>query len=531
MDQTLLVGMSEGQAFLWRLLAQVVWYLMLQVLLGWICGVISLSPQERTDLCAAYKVAREKKLILDPAYQRVQQIKIRANAGGTLLAHITGFAAINAWGGLQQATVFRISPVTCLLVIPLAVLFCGVLNKTTEVIRFCSNTGTDRALDPLEKVWDEEVKEAENEISALYVSFCVVQVIRFAVSGILPDSEGGEDTETLFSHTWPQIIALEGCGMIGIILCCAVFFRFVSVEENEDSDEESDDAEFERLLDGEDSADSLSDEAVGCFGEVSGRGEYYAPPPLPGQVTKEVCMFPIERVVEMLLGGLGMGFAWCFFFGSQWFVAMTGVCGIDETQLQVAVAMSVSVVSFAWIFLLDKVADALQGNDEDEEVTADVHLQARMRGKIVGRFIRRVISAIGIIVGFAWEQCFDAAVDAVASVSSNPLLVQTILALFCAALICPAWASFILPMVHQKGWRFGFVATQVATYAKALTEEDEESAKEYERLLSALALVMARSQAGGESHRQRRQSLGELVQQFRSQRRSAQEGYTALDEG
>jgi len=62
----------------------------------------------------------------------------------------------------------------------------------------------------------EEVSEAENDISCLSISFLVVQVIRFSLTGILPNFEGIEPDEKHNLHSKGNIAALYG---ISVFFC------------------------------------------------------------------------------------------------------------------------------------------------------------------------------------------------------------------------------------------------------------------------------------------------------------------------
>eukprot|EP00435_Cladocopium_sp_Y103_P075290 s14_g56.t1 len=76
--------------------------------------------------------------------------------------------------------------------------------------------------------------------------------------------------------------------------------------------------------------------------------------------------------------------------------------------------------------------------------------------------------AIGVLIGFAWERCFDVAVDETAEREASegilpPSLVKVVLALMLATLVVPAWRWYILPVVRELG---GFEEGE---------EEDEET--------------------------------------------------------
>merc|ERR1719281_844700 len=81
----------------------------------------------------------------------------------------------------------------------------------------------------------------------------------------------------------------------------------------------------------------------------------------------------------------------------------------------------------------------------------------RCTGRVIDKVIKQIITANGLLVGFSWEQSFDASVSAIASRSASPEATKFCLACFCGLLVLPAWVKFMLPMSIQGGWRFGFI--------------------------------------------------------------------------
>lgn len=105
------------------------------------------------------------------------------------MGHATGFAAVNMWSILQQA-VYR--NFWCCLTIPVVSFFgISLIYQLTERVRHYK-TMADGEEDEFEALWGERVAETEDEVIALTVSFLLVQVLRFCISGHLPD-ETGED--------------------------------------------------------------------------------------------------------------------------------------------------------------------------------------------------------------------------------------------------------------------------------------------------------------------------------------------------
>merc|ERR1712232_827137 len=90
-----------------------------------------------------------------------------------LIAHMTGFASIKAWGEVQQLDFFAGSPYTCLLVPLMSMLMQNGLQMCTRKVR-----DKVAALDDDEEgeeEWHEASEEAENDVMALSVSYLTVQ--------------------------------------------------------------------------------------------------------------------------------------------------------------------------------------------------------------------------------------------------------------------------------------------------------------------------------------------------------------------
>merc|ERR1712130_939009 len=100
--------------------------------------------------------------------------------------------------------------------------------------------------------------------------------------------------------------------------------------------------------------------------------------------------------------------------------------------------------------------------------------------------LRQIMFAIGLAVGFAWEQCFDKSVDSVAEATEdsklflvNPATTKVALAIGCAGLLVPAWRMYILPFVHHQGWQYGWGVNLVDKYCKKVEDaDDDENAEE-----------------------------------------------------
>ncbi|CAE7690812.1 HMA1 [Symbiodinium pilosum] len=151
------------------------------------------------------------------------------------------------------------------------------------------------------------------------------------------------------------------------------------------------------------------------------------------------------RVYQVALASSNQAFAWCMYFGCKWLVATElFVDGPEEKMvLHLILAALVTFIAVVAIWVLDKLAD-LEATGED-----------------LDHAIIQVIGGNSILVGFAWEQCFDRAIEVIAAQGTffrvPPLAVKLALAAACICVIIPAWRRWILPMVLREGWKFGFV--------------------------------------------------------------------------
>jgi len=106
-----------------------------------------------------------------------------------LFGHITGFAAIAAFGEVQQEF-GKDSKIFAWLMVPISygVLFClqELLDRVRTVVAHMDDDEEDEA----EILWDEQTEETEDDVAGLCCSFMFVQALRFTVAGDLPNAEG-----------------------------------------------------------------------------------------------------------------------------------------------------------------------------------------------------------------------------------------------------------------------------------------------------------------------------------------------------
>lgn len=355
------------------MLHMVFWFCMMQLALAKISGAIGSKP---TDL---------------------KKMESQMKCWATLLAHMTGFAAINAWATVQQWDIFTSNFILSFVPIPLALagLFC--MQRVTDSVREKVSMGDDGEKDEFEEAWDEETEEAENDVMGLALSFLTVQGLRFMISGVMPNEEGQEEGKSAAEHSSMQVYELLAMGIVFIALMS------YSIYQEPEEDEEH------------------------------GHGAK--------TIEEHEANEKKKRLIGTITDTFGMTFAWCCFFGARWFFGSIKSLAAEPMVEAVALALFLSFVSFSVIRVLDKIADSPVTGEKADDI------------------IKEIIGAIGILVGFAWEQSFDAAVDNLAEGlhTGYPALTKLAMAVFCVVLIVPAWRHWILPMVEEDGWRFGVV--------------------------------------------------------------------------
>merc|ERR1719207_532741 len=107
-------GLTIQSKFLTNLLHIVCWLALMQLTLAALAG------------------------IMGPMVHRPKSMKgmmLNIKCWSVLLAHITGFASLNAWGTLSQAKFFTRNVGTEFLLVPVAVLYLFFLERITDNIR------------------------------------------------------------------------------------------------------------------------------------------------------------------------------------------------------------------------------------------------------------------------------------------------------------------------------------------------------------------------------------------------------------
>lgn len=221
-------------------------------------------------------------------------------------------------------------------------------------------------------------------MSALCISFLSVQVLRYAISGVQPDTHGGEPEEHLGSHSNVEIGILISCAFGAAAVCAVVLI-------------------------------------------LSG----YCKEP-DGSVSRPKLL----RCAKITQTTFAMIKSWCFFFGGVWILAATDLAEMldvyeDSALLKVVLAMLLSVYAILLIISLDKLAES--------ECTG------KLVDDAIDTFQGGLGILIGFAWEQAFERSVSTVVEAFGSVPA-PFL-KALMAFFLVLLVLPAWRIWIIRSV------------------------------------------------------------------------------------
>eukprot|EP00747_Dinoflagellata_sp_TGD_P149324 gnl/TRDRNA2_/TRDRNA2_177001_c3_seq17.p1 gnl/TRDRNA2_/TRDRNA2_177001_c3~~gnl/TRDRNA2_/TRDRNA2_177001_c3_seq17.p1 ORF type:complete len:315 (-),score=80.15 gnl/TRDRNA2_/TRDRNA2_177001_c3_seq17:294-1100(-) len=152
---------------------------------------------------------------------------------------------------------------------------------------------------------------------------------------------------------------------------------------------------------------------------------------------KEMTLFKklLKKMVIVTVNASSMAFAWCQLYIFKWEAAkrIPSFGSPNTLTADVLLALAISTVAFGVIFILDKISDSgIAGNQADT-------------------IIFSIISALGILVGFSWEQSFDGGVETIAALTPSPIMAELGLAVVVALIVIAPWQLYILQTVINLG--------------------------------------------------------------------------------
>jgi len=348
--------------------------------------------------------------------QSAHRHELDVKAWAMLFAHVTGFAAINCFGDLQQVF-FADSPAHSELVLPIAALcFGGLFWAGAEINHawyMCKFSQLDEDYFDL---WEEQMDEAENDMAALCLSFLICQSVRFHTGGRLPDPEGNEPPLTRAS--W--LLSISAAFALAAV---------VSVQ----------------LVD----------------------------------VTSRMLAKGLRRTFEVFQLVCCMCCAWCCYYGAKrLLISILPQWAVVEMILRVVLAVVFSAVAFLVILALNWVVDrrklskAVQqqrfrlqrlwsrvGSSPDLSTKFKQkrsrwwrHKAADLQQSLVLHGSDTLIKATAILIGFGWEQAFESSVTKTCERTpvGHPVWSELVLSVILAVMVLPAWRMYILPQTHGE---------------------------------------------------------------------------------
>lgn len=335
---------------------------------------------------------------------------------GTLQAHMTGFAAIAFGGRMQQSEFFKSKPPTTFAVAPIMYvglsLFCRLLREMRLTTRNKSNASLRT-----------EMGKGRND-------FISAEDWKEKVSGE-PEKFGIAYAVTKWDE---EVFECENdvCGLcVSFLTVQAVRFNLSGVLPNSLGIEETP----------EDYMHPLS-----CILSLLGATFGFViltvllvnlHSQLPARVTPGTIQSFVKRSVSIMKIVCSMGISWGLVYTGKWQIAKVEQIGSPNAiASRVILACIVSIVAFLIILSLDKVADLdCTGKDADTAIFS-------------------IIYAIGILVGFAWEQSFDGGLEVLAEKCPYPVLAELGMTLLVSLIVVYPWRKYILPKEIELsvGW-------------------------------------------------------------------------------
>lgn len=271
----------------------ILWYMFVQVLTKVLAGAGEPAP------LSSKSIPRDQQ-----QHWRTREMQLRSLSG--ILTHVTGFAAISVWAGLQrQFCTKSSSPWEALLPIPIACASLALMFVVGAVVRHLI-IHLDKVKDVSEALWNDCAGECVDEAFGMSISWLCMNTLQYFVVDALSDRE--------FVLRGAELGPEQACQ-----LCLAML-----------------------------AAACCSGLAMLTMTSVAQRGDY----------SKELA----KRAFNITSTTTSMSFAWSVLFCAR--AAMRWLhpdFDNDAVVGRICVALGVSLFAFVWVFLLDKCADSLVG--------------------------------------------------------------------------------------------------------------------------------------------------------------------------
>lgn len=276
------------------------WYMVLQLTLAYLTGAIDIGSTPDGSPSVEVSHYNYKMGVLSQEQKdEFKRMHVNLKCLGVLIGHITGFAAINALGLVQQMYSSKegiFETESWRQVMAFVVCFGSFwvltgVHKVTDLIRNKVALGDDGEIDEAEEMWQEETVEVEDDVIGLAISFLFIQAVRYQVGASLPDVEGEDEDK----HGITQVVLLFAIGM-GMMFLLLLKAQYLPVRD--------------------------------------------------------------ARKNAQLGNIVSMAFAWCLYFSVYWFISAE-LKSIAEGMLsEVIIALVVTLFGLGLIAIADKMADA-----------------------------------------------------------------------------------------------------------------------------------------------------------------------------
>jgi hypothetical protein len=243
--------------------------------------------------------------------------------------------------------------------------------------------------------WDEVGDESENDIAGLALSFLLVQVARYTITGVLPNAAGIEEHPD--RRSFPCVAWLLGLGGI-FAMIMMIGVALISWEQK----------------------------AMTVHG--------VKPQNMTGLDPWSVYL---KRWLRMVPQVANLASMWCLLFSSKWLAqrltertAFEPNCATECSCL----ALATSFCGLGSLFWLDYMADST------------------LTGPILTMSLRMLMKATGFLIGVSWELAFDAGVESIAETTEDdgwwvPAVAKLGMAFLVALVVIPGYRTHILRQV------------------------------------------------------------------------------------
>jgi len=363
---------------------------------------------------ASYAYQRRRGLDIDNPGSRVERHayelefavnrKLSMLACGNLLGRVCGVSLIRCAALVQHLETFRTSPMLAMMPVVFNALLLFAVFRLSDMFR--SRRHFLQVREAYDR-WNQFAEEVENDIAMICLSFSVVVVARYALCGQLSNLAGVE--EPIAEHTALQVLILLAVGFVFAFLAVFIIIQ----------------RKHWCLADG-----SPTTRAGATSHKVEESGALFA-------AFSGLDPWPIyiSRWVFIWSGVSAIIFSWSIMFSVKWSLhrALVGAGYPSESNCCVQRMFAALVVSFG-AFLVIRFLDMLADLDAT--------------GEDVDCAILCIIKALAILVGFSWEQSFDAGTQVVSELVAGPAYYQAcfklLLAVFVAVIMIPAWRNHLL---------------------------------------------------------------------------------------